>query len=283
MHVAPTDDGRAEMALCWRRADVPFAPYSKVHRFQRRSVELKPVLNPLIGKQETRMALGIVRRRILVFDVNETLLDIEVLNPFFARAFGDARVMRQWFAELILYSQALSLSGGYTDFGKLSVAVLQMVARIRHVALNDADIEEFVETMRSLPPHPDVPEALERLGEAGFRMVTLTNSAPQAGKALLDKAGLSHYFERLFSVDEVKRYKPSRQAYELVTSELGVEPGTLRLIAAHTWDTLGASAAGYAAALVARPGNAPLLVGDQPDIVEPDLIAVANRIVSLDH
>jgi 2-haloacid dehalogenase len=222
------------------------------------------------------------RRRILVFDVNETLLDIEVLNPFFARAFGDARVMRQWFAELILYSQALSLSGGYTDFGKLSVAVLHMVARIRHVALDDADIEEFAETMRSLPPHPEAAEALERLGQAGFRIVTLTNSAPQAGKALLEKAGLSHYFERLFSVDEVKRYKPSPQTYGLVAKELGVKPETLRLIAAHTWDTLGASAAGYAAALVTRPGNAPLLVGDQPDIVEPDLIAVANRIISLD-
>jgi 2-haloacid dehalogenase len=228
------------------------------------------------------MTLGTGRHRILVFDVNETLLDIEVLNPFFARTFGDARVMRQWFAELILYSQALSLSGGYTDFGKLSVAVLRMVATIREAPLNDSDIEEFAETMRSLPPHREVPAALERLARAGFRMVTLTNSPPEAGKALLDKAGLAHYFERLFSVDEVKRYKPSPQAYSLVATELGVEPSTLRLIAAHTWDTLGASAVGYAAALVTRPGNAPLLVGDQPDIVEPDLSTVADRIISLD-
>ncbi len=213
--------------------------------------------------------------RILVFDVNETLLDIEVLNPFFGRAFGDPRVMRQWFAELILYSEALSLSGAYTEFGKLAVAVLNMVAKIRHVALEDRDVNDFVDIMRSLPPHPEVPEALERLRTAGFRMVTLTNSAPQPGKALLDKAGLSHYFERQFSVDVVKRYKPS-------ATELRVEPGMLRLVAAHTWDTLGAMAAGYRAALVTRPGNAPLLIGAQPDIVEPDLLAVAGRIVSLD-
>ncbi|TAM85210.1 haloacid dehalogenase type II [bacterium] len=228
------------------------------------------------------MAAGPRRRRILVFDVNETLLDIDVLNPFFERTFGDARVMRQWFAELILYSQALSLSGAYAGFGTLSIAVLQMVAKIRRVTLNGRDINGFADIMRSLPPHPEVPEALERLGDAGFRMVTLTNSPPESGKALLDKAGLSHHFERLFSVDEVKLYKPSRQTYGLVASELGVEAGMLRLIAAHTWDTLGASAAGYAAALVARPGNAPLLVGDQPDIVEPDLLAVASRIISLD-
>lgn len=37
---------------------------------------------------------------MIVFDVNETLLDIEILNPFFERTFGDARVMRQWFSEL---------------------------------------------------------------------------------------------------------------------------------------------------------------------------------------
>ncbi|WP_325162587.1 HAD family hydrolase [Burkholderia glumae] len=100
------------------------------------------------------------RRRILVFDVNETLLDIEVLHPFFARVFGDAGTMRQWFAELILYSEALSLSGRYVEFGTLSVAVLRMVAEIRKVTLMPADVEQFAATMRTLPPHRDVPEAL---------------------------------------------------------------------------------------------------------------------------
>ena len=75
------------------------------------------------------------RERVIVFDVNETLLDIEILNPFFQRVFGDASVMRQWFAELILYSQALTLSGGSNEFGQLAVAVLNMVAQIRGISL----------------------------------------------------------------------------------------------------------------------------------------------------
>src|SRR5258708_29763137 len=147
-------------------------------------------------KQEVRMTRKTRGGRILVFDVNETLLDIEVLNPFFGRAFGDPRVMRQWFAELILYSEALSLSGAYTEFGKLAVAVLNMVAKIRHVALEDRDVNDFVDIMRSLPPHPEVPKALERLRSAGFRMVTLTNSSPHPRKPLLDTPTLTHYFER---------------------------------------------------------------------------------------
>lgn len=228
------------------------------------------------------MSVRSSRRRILVFDVNETLLDIEVLHPFFARVFGDATAMRQWFAELILYSQALSLSGNYTGFGTLAVAVLRMVAEIRNVVLTPADVDEFAATMSALPPHREVPEALAQLADAGFRMVTLTNSASEAGKSVLDNAGLSHYFDRQFSVDEVRRFKPGREVYAHVASALAVEPERLRLIAAHTWDTLGAIAAGYAAALVTRPGNAPLPVGEQPDIVASDLAAVADRIIATD-
>lgn len=228
------------------------------------------------------MTTGSARNRILVFDVNETLLDIEVLHPFFARAFGEPRVMRQWFAELILYSQALTLSGGYTPFGALAVAVLRMIAQLRHVTLTDGDIDEFAATMRALPAHPDVPGALDKLADAGFRMVTLTNSTEQAGRSLLDQAGLSRYFETLFSVDDVKQYKPARAVYEHVSQKLGVEPQRLRLIAAHTWDTLGAIAAGYAGALVARPGNALLEAGGQPDIVAAGFDEVADRIIAVD-
>ena len=222
------------------------------------------------------------RARIIVFDVNETLLDIETLNPFFARAFGDTAVMRQWFAELILYSQALTLSGRYTDFGQLAVAVLRMVADIRDVSLEEADVAEFKQRMGQLPAHQDAVPALELLRDAGFRMVTLTNSASAIGTATLAQAGLAGYFERQFSVEAVRCFKPAMQTYHSVATALGVETGSLRLVAAHTWDTLGAAAAGWKTALLTRAGNAALPLGAQPDIIEADLLAVAKRIINED-
>lgn len=222
------------------------------------------------------------RERVIVFDVNETLLDIESLNPFFERTFGDARVMRQWFAELILYSQALTLSGSYTPFGQLAVAVLKMIAEIRGVPMQASSVDAFKEHMARLPAHHDAAPALQMLGDAGFRRVTLTNSAPDIGKAVLEKAGLARYFETQFSVDAVKRFKPAVETYRSVATALGAEAGALRLVAAHTWDTQGAMAAGWRAALVTRPGNAALPVGAQPDIIEQDLLAVAKRIISID-
>ena len=52
---------------------------------------------------------------VIVLDVNETLIDIEVLNPLFERVFGDGRVLREWFGQLVLYSMTATLSGLYED------------------------------------------------------------------------------------------------------------------------------------------------------------------------
>lgn len=222
------------------------------------------------------------RNRIIVFDVNETLLDIDSLRPFFAQAFGDENALRIWFSELILYSQALTLSGTYAPFGQLAVAVLNMVAEIRGVPLAAGSDDEFKDRMANLPAHDDAAPALETLREAGFRLVTLTNSAPGTSPSALDKAGLSPYFEQQFSVHAVQRFKPALETYRSVSTALGTEASSLRLVAAHTWDTLGAIAAGWRAALLTRAGNAPLSVGDQPDIIEKDLRAIAIQIIGTD-
>ncbi len=228
------------------------------------------------------MKPGQSRERVIVFDVNETLLDIESLNPFFEHTFGDARVMRQWFGELILYSEAVSLSGRYTPFGQLAMAVLNMVAEIRGVSLLASNIETFKDAMGRLPAHPDAAPALQRLADAGFRLATLTNSTPDASTAVLEQAGLAQYFERQFSVDAVQRFKPAAEVYHHVAAALESEPSALRMVAAHAWDTYGAMVAGWHAALVTRPGNAALPLGDLPDIIEQDLLAVAERIITID-
>ena len=222
------------------------------------------------------------RNRVIVFDVNETLLDIDSLLPFFKQTFGDEQALRQWFSELILYSQAVTLSGAYVPFGQLAAAVLEMVASIRGVALTAGSTGAFKDYMANLPAHGDAAPALAMLREAGFRLVTLTNSAPASGPSALDKAGLSPYFEQQFSVHAVQRFKPAPETYRSVASALGIEAGSLRLVAAHTWDTLGAIAVGWRAALLTRMGNAALPLGQQPDIIENDLQRIAARIISAD-
>lgn len=227
--------------------------------------------------------LGTVVPSICVFDVNETLLDIEFLAPLFQRLFGDRKVLREWFAQLILYSEAITLSGPYTTFFTLAQGVLKMLGSIHNVSIQQVDIEELRMRLLTMPAHPDVPAGLKQLKDAGFRLVTLTNSPPDPQASPLKHAGIDGWFEKSFSVDRVRRFKPAPQVYHMVAEELDVPPAAICLVAAHVWDTIGAQSIGCSGALIARPGNAPLPVHGlpQPQAVAPDLPGLATQIIKL--
>jgi 2-haloacid dehalogenase len=219
---------------------------------------------------------------VIVFDVNETLIDLESISPVFERIFGDPRVMREWFGHLITYSMTITLSGRYEGFFTLGQGLLRMLGDVHGVEVTDADVEELREAMLTMPAHPDVEAGLTRLRDAGFRLVTLTNSPPNPqGRSPLEHAGLAGFFERQFTVETVRAFKPAPRAYQLVAQELDVPPSACCMVAAHVWDTIGAQSAGYTAGLITRPGNAPLPVRSlpQPDIVAPDLPGLATRLI----
>ena len=111
--------------------------------------------------------------------------------------------------------------------------------------------------MRTLPPHPDVAPALDRLREGGLTLCSLTNSSLDVSRAQLTNAGIADRFEAILSADQVGRLKPAPEPYRLVADTFGAPIGDVRLIAAHAWDCAGALAAGAKAAFVARPGMVP--------------------------
>jgi 2-haloacid dehalogenase len=220
-------------------------------------------------------------RPIIVFDVNETLLDLDSIRPVFDRVFGDPAAMRLWFAGLITYSEALTLAGVYVPFTDIGGAVLRMLAATRGITISGADAAELTDRFATMPPHPEVPAALRRLREHGFRQFTLTDNTLEISGRQLERAGLIGLFEHRFSVDEtVRRHKPAPEAYHSVAVALDVDPGDICLIASHVWDTIGAGAAGWQAALILREGNAPLDVGPQPDYIGADLDAVASQLIT---
>ena len=217
---------------------------------------------------------------LVVFDVNETLLDLETMAPIFERIFDDRAAMRLWFANLILYSAALTVAGEYVPFTEIGAAVMKMLADTRGINITETDKRELTDRFAAMPPHPEVPAALHKLRNAGFRLFTLTDNLLEVQTRQLEHGGIVDVFERRFSADGVKHHKPSRQAYAYVERELGVEPSQLCLVACHTWDTLGAVAAGWEGALIRRAGNDVLGVGPQPHLVGGDLDEVADQLIA---
>jgi 2-haloacid dehalogenase len=217
---------------------------------------------------------------LIVFDVNETLLDLTTMEPTFERIFRDKGAMRLWFANLIMYSASLTVARCYVPFTEIGSAVMKMLADTRGMRIEDADKKELVDKFSTMPPHPEVPAALRKLRNASFRLFTLTDNLLEVQTRQLTHGGIADLFERRFSADGVKHHKPSPQAYAYVEKELGVKPSQLCLIACHTWDTLGAVAAGWKAALIKRVGNDVLEVGPQPHFIGADLDDVANQLIA---
>lgn len=218
---------------------------------------------------------------IIVFDVNETLLDINTLTPLFVRIFDEQAVLREWFAQLVLYSQTMTLSGLYIPFSEIGVGALRMIADIHQITLTESDITELKERMSNMPAHSDAIPALTRLRDAGFRLVTLTNSPSSPSPTPLEKAGLSDFFEHHFSVEAVSKFKPAPETYQMVADTLTVDTSELCLVACHLWDTIGAQAAGCYSAFLTRPHNAMLPATNvpKPNFMASDLTTLADQII----
>jgi len=221
-------------------------------------------------------------RRVQVFDVNETLLDLAALDPHFQRIFGDAGVRVAWFEQMIQSALVATVTGVYHQFGSLAMAALETTAERAGVELADDDKKAVAAQMRQLPAHPEVAGALRRLRDAGLRLASLTNSTEQVARAQLEHAGLLDAFELVLSADTVRRLKPAPEPYRMAAERLGVAVGDVRLIAAHAWDVAGAARAGCATAFVARPGKVLDPLVERPEIIGANLAEVADAILTVD-
>jgi 2-haloacid dehalogenase len=219
--------------------------------------------------------------RNIVFDINESILDIASITPIFQRLFGSPNAMRLWFRELITYSQALTIADVYVPFADIGGAVLEKIAAPRCIEVSAVDRQELADRFSTMPPYPDVPGALRRLKAADFHLFTLTNNAAAISDHQLTNAGLIDLLDQRFSVDDTaKRYKPAPETYAEVTRALGASPSDICMVACHTWDTIGAQAAGWEAGLIKRVNNDVLDTAAQPQYVGDDLNAIADQIIA---
>lgn len=217
---------------------------------------------------------------VLVFDVNETLLDMRALDPLFQEALGAAPARQEWFLTLQGLWMTCTLTNRFVPFDKLVRAALDMTAR-RHAVPLDAPVREAIlESLKHLPPYPDAAAALDTLRSTGVLVAALSNGTSAGVRTQLRHAGLFDKFDEVISVDEVKVYKPGRTPYQLAASRFRAKVDRLSLIAAHHWDLAGAKAAGLTTVFVRRPGAVLNPLGPKPDIEVADLEEFARRVAA---
>ena len=219
---------------------------------------------------------------VILFDVNETLLDLKPVKEAVGEALGGcAELVPLWFTMVLQYSLVTTVADRYRDFGEIAVACLRMVARNYGIDLDETEVKNALAQMRSLPPHPDVVSALVRLREANYRLLTLTNSSDAVAGDQLKNAGLDHLFEAVLSVEGVGLYKPHAHVYRWAAHWAGVDVSECLLVAAHGWDVAGASWAGMRSAFVSRPGQQQFPPAPKPELEVATLHELAGKLAEL--
>lgn len=217
---------------------------------------------------------------MIFFDVNETLLDLAPLRASVGDALGGRPELAPlWFTTLLQYSLVATVADRYRNFGEIGAACLRMLAATRGLTLGGDAIERCLAPMRSLPPHPDVVPALERLRGAGLRLAALTNSSTATAAAQIRNAGLADFFERSLSVEEMGLYKPHARVYHWAAGRVGADVSRCLLVAAHGWDVAGAAWVGMKTAFVARPGQQPFPLGPAIDLTVPTFEGLADALL----
>ena len=157
-----------------------------------------------------------------------------------------------------------------------------MVAANHGITITEeAAKESILGPIRSLPAHPEVKAALQKLRDAGYTLVSFTNSSNKGVETQFKNAGLTDYFDERLSIEDIGKFKPHTDAYHWASRKMGVNPSECMLVAAHGWDIAGALWAGWRGAFVSRPGAQLYPLAVAPEVIESDLTLIAERLIAL--
>lgn len=221
-----------------------------------------------------------MKPEVLVFDVNETLLDLSPMKLDFESVLGSSDPMGEWFARMLHGSLIANELNEYRAFDAIGLEALRLVANRHQVDLDEATATQMVTRFASLPAHRDVTPALERFADAGFGLAVLTNGSTETANQQIENAGLNTFIQRVISVEEVGRFKPDSVTYRYAAQVMDVHVSESMLIAAHDWDVAGAMMAGAQGAYVRRTGSLWSLPSPMPAVVGKDLEEIANQLTA---
>jgi 2-haloacid dehalogenase len=223
------------------------------------------------------------RPSVVVFDVNETLSDMEPLRTRFVDIGAPGHLLERWFAATLRDGFALTAAGAYAEFSEVAAASLRVALAGVDGLLRDVDeaVGFILAGFPELDVHPDAPDGMRKLHRAGLRLVTLTNGSVPLSEGMLSRAGVLELLECRMSVSEAHRWKPAAEPYRYAAAQCGVSVDQMALISVHPWDTDGAQRAGLTTGWVNRKDHPYPQCFLPPDVTGTDLPAVADALLTL--
>ena len=138
----------------------------------------------------------------------------------------------------------------HRDFWKITEDSLDKSMKVFGVDKNMKN--ELLNLYKVLSPYPEVKNVLESLKEQNFKLAILSNGTPALLNELVTSNNLNNLFDDLFSVEEVKVFKPDSKVYEIPTKRYNIKANQITFLSANTWDVSGGGNYGYNSVWVNR-------------------------------
>ncbi len=190
--------------------------------------------------------------KAIVFDAYGTLFDVNSAAEKCKHKIGDKweSFANFWRTTQLEYTWLRSLMKRHKDFWQITEDSLDKSMKVFNIDTNMKN--ELLSLYKVLSPYPEVKEVLTNLKKKNLKLAILSNGTPGLINELVKTNNLDADFDDLFSIEEVKIYKPDSKVYNLPVYKYEIQPKEIVFLSANTWDVSGGGNFGYNAVWVNR-------------------------------
>ena len=204
--------------------------------------------------------------KAIVFDAYGTLFDVNSAAKKCKDKIGNEweSFANFWRTTQLEYTWLRSLMRRHRDFWNVTEDSLDKSMKVYGIDKNIKN--ELLDLYKVLSPYPEVNEVLKNLKNKKFKIAILSNGNPTLLNDLVTSNNLNNLFDDLFSVEEVKIYKPDPRVYELPLKKYSIKANQVTFLSANTWDVSGGGNFGYNSIWVNRNNSEFDVLDYQPKI-----------------
>ena len=193
--------------------------------------------------------------KAIVFDAYGTLFDVNSAAEKCKGKIGDKweGFANFWRTTQLEYTWLRSLMKRHKDFWQITEDSLDK--SMKAFKIDNSMKNELLNLYKVLSPYPEVKEVLKKLKVKEYKLAILSNGTPALLSELVKSSNLENIFDDLFSVEEVRIYKPDSKVYDLPVKKYQIKPDEVAFLSANTWDVSGGGNYGYNAIWVNRNNN----------------------------
>ena len=183
--------------------------------------------------------------KAIVFDAYGTLFDVNSAAEKSKDKIGNKweNFANFWRTTQLEYTWLRSLMKKHKNFWQITEDSLDK--SMETFQIDKSLRNDLLSLYKELSPYPEVKNVLENLKKKSFKLAILSNGTPELLNHLVKSSDLENLFDDIFSVEEVKIYKPDPKVYDIPVNKYKVSKREITFLSANTWDVSGAGNYGY--------------------------------------